>query len=497
MAVIDLGSNTSRMLIIEVTDRGAYHLAEEDKGVVRLSEDMLPGGDIKQPAFKRAAQAMKLFKGLCDNHKVTKVIAVATAAVREASNQKEFLDFLASDTGINFKVLSRQEEPYYGYLGVINTMDLRDGLIMDLGGGSTEISLIRDRKIVNSTSIPYGALNLTEKFLDTDKPKESQMKDLEAFIKEKLSDVPWLASCQGMQLIGIGGTMRSIARINQRMADYPFDELHNYFMDPSEVSTVYNRMKGMSVKERMSVPGLSKDRADIILAGVLAICTIVKALKIPVIRVSSSGLRDGLFFHDYLKEPIVDDITTFSLENVSRLYRVDEVHARHVMELSRGLFDELKDDGSIKEDEWQILRAAALLHEVGYYYDFGKRYNNTFYNILDNPIYGFTHMENYKTALVAAHFGAGGIKGRSVFFDTQLNKDAVRAIRKLSVILGLADALDRSRKGLVTSIKCHTSLDSIELEPVHNGDILIEVLSVEELSVFFKKAFDKELIITH
>ncbi len=95
MAIIDLGSNTSRMLIIEVTDRGAYHLAEEDKGVVRLSEDMLPGGDIKRPAFKRASQAMKLFKGVCDNHNVTKVIAVATAAVREASNQKEFLDFLA------------------------------------------------------------------------------------------------------------------------------------------------------------------------------------------------------------------------------------------------------------------------------------------------------------------------------------------------------------------------------------------------------------------
>ena len=135
---------------------------------------------------------MKLFKGVCDNHNVTKVIAVATAAVREASNQKEFLDFLASDAGIAFKVLSRQEEPYYGYLGVINTMDLRDGLIMDLGGGSTEITLVRDRKMVNSTSIPYGALNLTEKFLDPDKPKDSQLKDLEAFMRQKLSEIPWL-----------------------------------------------------------------------------------------------------------------------------------------------------------------------------------------------------------------------------------------------------------------------------------------------------------------
>lgn len=496
MAIIDLGSNTTRMLIIEVTRNGAYHLVEEDKGVVRLSEDMMPDGTIKEPAFRRTVAAMRLFKGVCDYHGVSKIIAVATAAVREALNQKEFLARLKAETGVDFKVLSREEEPYYGYLGVINTTDLRDGLIMDLGGGSMEITLVKDRKMVNSTSIPYGALSLMEQFLDRDRPKDSQLKSLEVFVKLKLNEIPWLASCQGMQLIGIGGTVRSIARINQRMTDYPFDELHNYFMDPSEVSTVYSKLKGMSLKERMDVPGLSKDRADIILAGVLAVCAVLKVIRIPVIRVSSSGLRDGLFFQDHLKVPIINDITSFSLENVSRLYRVDEAHARHVAELSRGLFIGLKKEGSLAEDDWRILQAASLLHEIGYYYDFGKRFNNTFYNILDNPIYGFTHMENYKTALVAAHFGAGGIKGRSIFNGVHQNKDAIRAIRKLSVILGLADALDRSRKGLVTSVACHTSMESIEIEPAHNGEISIEALSAEELSVFFKKAFDKELIIT-
>lgn len=496
MAIIDLGSNTTRMLIIEVTRNGAYHLVEEDKGVVRLSEDMLPDGTIKEPAFKRTVAAMRLFKGVCDYHGVSKIIAVATAAVREASNQKEFLDHLKAETGIDFKVLSREEEPYYGYLGVINTTDLRDGLIMDLGGGSIELTLVKGRKMVNSTSIPYGALSLTEKFLDRDRPKDSQLKNLEAFVKLRLNEIPWLASCQGMQLIGIGGTVRSIARINQRMTEYPFDELHNYYMDPSEVSTVYSRMKEMSLKERMGVPGLSKDRADIILAGVLAVCTVLKIARVPVIRVSSSGLRDGLFFHDYLKEPVVSDITSFSLKNVSRLYRVDETHAKRVAELSRALFSGLKKESGLTDDDLRILQAASLLHEIGYYFDFGKRFNNTYYNILDNPIYGFTHMENYKTALVAAHFGAGGIKGRSIFTGVHLNKDVIRAIRKLSVILGLADALDRSRKGLVTSVACHTSLESIEIETAHNGDIALEALSAKELSVFFKKAFDKELIIT-
>ncbi len=417
-------------------------------------------------------------------------------AVREASNQKEFLTALREETGISFKVLSREAEPYFGYLGVINTMDMANGLIMDLGGGSMEITAVKDRKLVRSTSIPYGALTLTEQFLSPDRSSESQLKSLETFIRQKLNDVDWLDLYQGSQLIGIGGSARTIARIDQRMSAYPFDELHNYFMSPSDVSIIYSKIKGLGMEDRRKLPGLSKDRADIIIAGTSAVNVLAKYVKASYIRVSSSGLRDGLFFHDYLKMHIVKDITAFSLDNISKLYGVDETHAKHVTTLSMAIFSRLRKEFGLEEHDARVLRAASVLHEIGYYYDFGKRYNNTFYNVVDNAIYGFTHMDNYRVALVAGRFGAGGIKGRSTFLNVRLDKEDVRTIKKLSVILELADALDRSRRRLISSVDCRITKDSVILKPVFSGDISIELMTAADINGLFKKAFDRELIIS-
>lgn len=496
LAIIDLGSNTTRMLVMHVTENGAYHLVEEDKGVVRLSAGEASGGDIKKPALLRAIGSMRLFKGICDYHRVTRTIAVATAAVREAGNREEFLRALHRETGIEFRVLSREEEPYFGYLGVINTMAFRDGLIMDLGGGSLEITAVKDRAMVHSTSIPYGALNLTEGFLGEDRPSDAKLKDLEGFLKQKFKEVDWLDNYINSPLVGIGGTIRTIARVHQRVTDYPFDELHNYPLLPPDIAGVYDLLKGMGLKERGDVPGLSRDRADIIVAGTAVVHALVKYLKVPLVRVSSSGLRDGVFFHEYLKEPVVPDIASFCITNISRLYSLDAVHAGRVWALAEKLFEGLRPLNGFTAEHKRILWAAASLHELGYYYDFSKRFNNTFYHIIDNTVYGFTHMENYKMALVAAHHGAGGIKARSTFLNVPLAKDEMKDVKRLSVILGLADAFDRSRRGLVTDIACRVSKSSVEIGPIFQGEISIEAISAGEMSGYFKKAFDRDLVIT-
>jgi exopolyphosphatase/guanosine-5'-triphosphate,3'-diphosphate pyrophosphatase len=489
-AIIDLGSNTTRMLIIETTRSGAYHLIEDDKGVIRLSEDMVPGGDIKPAALRRAIDAIRLFKGICDYHRVAKITAVATAAVRESSNRNEFLDPLFAGTGIRFRVLSREEESGYGYLGVINTTDLEDGLVLDVGGGSMELTVVEGRKLVESTSIPWGALNMTTRFLDRDRPSKSQLEELEDFVKGQLQAIPWIEARKGIQLFGIGGTIRTIARMSQRFGDYAFDELHNYAMSTSDIARVYDKLSGTTLEERRDMPGLSRDRADIIIGGVAAVNTIIKTLKVSRVRVSSAGLRDGIFFKNYLKEPVVADVTAFSVDNLSRLFQVDELHAWRVTELSVSLFDNLQPVHGLNAGDRRVLQAAARLHELGYYFDFSKRFNNTFYYILNNNVSGFSHMDNYRTALVAAYYGAGGIKSRSILQNVALDKDMVRNIKKLSVLLSIADGFDRSRQGKVTSLQCHVNKNSVEVRPVHQGDITIELMTIRDLVPYFKKAFD-------
>lgn len=489
-AIIDLGSNTTRMLIIETTRSGAYHLIEDDKGVIRLSEDTVPGGEIKPAALRRAVDAIRLFKGICDYHRVSKITAVATAAVRESSNRDEFLDTMFAETGIRFRVLSREEESYYGYLGVVNTTDLEDGLIMDVGGGSMELTVVEGRKLVESTSIPWGALNLSVRFLDRGRPTRSQLEDLEGFVKGQLQAVPWIEARKGSQIFGIGGTVRTIARMSQRLGYYPFDELHNYSMAPADVARVYDRLSGTTLDERRDMPGLSRERADIIIGGVAAVNTIIRTLKVSQVRVSSAGLRDGIFFKNFLKEPVATDVTAFSVENLSRLFQVDALHAKRVTELSIELFDQLQPVHGLKADDRRVLQAAARLHELGYYFDYSKRFNNTFYHILDNNIFGFNHLDNYRSALVAACFGAGGIKNRSILQNVALDKDTVRNVKKMSVLLSIADGFDRGRRGKVTSLECHVNKNSVEVRPVHQGDITIELITIRDLVPYFKKAFD-------
>jgi exopolyphosphatase/guanosine-5'-triphosphate,3'-diphosphate pyrophosphatase len=494
-AIIDLGSNTTRMLIVEVTDSGAYRLVEESKETIRLAENMFPEGNIKPQAIERAVRAVKIFKSICEYHGIKKIIAAATAAVRESSNQKEVIDTIKKESGIEFKVLSRQEEAYYGYFGVINSIDIKNGIIVDMGGGSMEITGIMDRKPVDSISIPFGALTLTERFLDRDRSDEGQFNALESFFSSKLRYIPWLTGYYGCEMVGVGGTIRSIAKIYQRMTDYPFDDLHNYTMYPEEISLIYNKIRGMKLEDRREMPGLSRDRADIITGGIAGIHTLLKYMKVSRVRVSSHGLRDGMFFKEYLKDQIVEDISRFSVNNLMRLYELDEAHSDRVFSIAKSIFEQLKPVHKIPDANLKLIQAASMLHACGYYYDFQNRFNNTFYNIRNSTLFGFSHIDTYKIGLIAAYYGAGGVKNRYAVIDTLICKEENRSLKKLGVIMALSDSLDRSKRGRVTGIRCNVNKNYIEIEPQYTGDATVELETATNIIPYFKKAFDYELII--
>lgn len=494
-AIIDLGSNTTRVIVMEVLDNGGYRLAEDAKATVRLAEHMAPDGTIKPPAFQRAVDAMRLFRGIIDYRGVDRITACATAAVRDAANRDEFLDELEEHSGIRFKVLTREEEAYYGYLGVVNSTDVTDGILIDLGGGSMEITGLRDRQIIERVSLPFGSVTLTERFLGRDPPSASQLAALEGYVKLKLNDVSWLEAWQGSEVIGIGGTSRTIARMHQRLVNYPFDELHNYSMSPDEIMSIYNNLKEADIEARREVPGLSKDRADIIVGGVAAVVMLLRMLKASRMRVSSFGLRDGIFYSTFLKPPVVDSVLSFSIDNLQKLYRIESIHASRVAGLAVSLFDSLGDLHRLGPCYRELLWAAAMLHESGYLYDYHNRFNNTFYNIVNDTIFGLTQQDVCKAGLIAALYGAGGIKGRESNVSG-LSKEELKALRKMGVLLALADALDRSRNGKVSSLDCDIGKSRVTIVPACTGDGWLECRSAEAVAPYFEKAFDLKLSIS-
>ena len=315
IAIIDLGSNSARLIVMHIYANGAYNLVYHQKEPVRLSEGMSAEHWLQPVAMERAIATLKVFAHMCDLFNVDRVLAVATAAVRNARNGNEFIREAEKAAGIVLEVVSGDTEALLGYIGVINTIDVHDALLFDLGGGSTELTLVRNSKPEAMISLPFGALYLTERFQTTDRVTEGQLADLRNFVNEQLSRVPWLKKL-ALPIVGIGGTARNIAKMDQKRKNYPFNKVHNYRLGRLSFDELWRTLMVTSLGQRRKIPGLSTERADIIVAG----STIVKSLFDITLGthliISGCGVREGLFWRDYLlresDSQIIDDILMHS-----------------------------------------------------------------------------------------------------------------------------------------------------------------------------------------
>lgn len=313
IAIIDLGSNSTRLLIMQICADGSYKIADQAKGMVRISEGMSADKRLKPVPMKRCLETLGQFQQLIKSHEADETVAVATAAVREASNQKEFLHLVEKETGLSFRVVSGEEEAYYSYLGVINTCSVDNCLIIDIGGGSTELIQVTGRKMREAVSIPYGAVNLTELFLDSDYIPPESLQALSKRIRKELQSILWLKKVQRLPLVGLGGTFRALARTKKKRINYPLKGVHNFILLKEDILRSLEQAAGATLEERADIPGINRERADIITAGFALAYQIMSHLKSPQLIVSGSGLREGVFYERYaahleLPSPVFSDV---------------------------------------------------------------------------------------------------------------------------------------------------------------------------------------------
>ena len=264
IAVIDLGSNSARLIIVEIYPNRAYNLIYHQKETIRLSQDADKDRLLQPDAMKRAMTLLQNFSHVCRLHQVTTTLAVGTAALRNAHNGLEFVKTVQEETGIIIKIISGETEAKLGYIGAINTLDVTDAVLFDLGGGSIELTLIKNRKAEKFISLPFGAVTLTERFNLQNKTNEVQLASLNKFIVQQFKKIPWLKNAR-VPLIGIGGTARAIGKMEQKRNNYPLLKLHNYRTSSISFNLLWADIKAMPFDQRRKIPGLSNDRADIIL----------------------------------------------------------------------------------------------------------------------------------------------------------------------------------------------------------------------------------------
>jgi exopolyphosphatase/guanosine-5'-triphosphate,3'-diphosphate pyrophosphatase len=366
VAIIDLGSNTARLVVMGAIPGVSYRLEDEIREVVRLRQGMTVAG-LSDEAVERALSTMRLFKRFCDSAGCDVILPTATSAVRDAVNGAAFAERLRDELGLELRILDGEREAYYGVIGALNEVGLRDGCVLDVGGGSAQVSEMRQGRYVRGESRTLGALALTERFVHHDPPTGRDLKALRAEIEAQLSTIPNLADIRGTRLVGLGGTIRNLAKIESERQNSPLNTLHGFVLTRHSIESSVTLFREQPLARRQKIPGLSEDRGDIILAGALTVLGVLERLDVDELTISTAGLREGVFFEyfwDHLPCPVTPDVRRFSVLNVARNYRYDEAHTGHVRFLAGRLFEQLQPlhDGGPAERE--LLDAAALLHDV-------------------------------------------------------------------------------------------------------------------------------------
>lgn len=302
-AVIDLGSNSVRLRITEILPNNNFKLICQLKEYIRLSENMGPEKILKEEPIKRALTALKSFQKTCAKYDDIVINPLATAAVRQAKNQQAFLDLVLAQTGLNFVVISGQQEAYLDFLGVTSTLDISDCLIMDTGGASTELILVQDMQAQELISLPFGSVTLSTDFSLQDKISAANLFSAMTYVEQTLTNLDWLTSAHKMPLVCLGGSNRTLAKVARRKAYAPgiLPDLHGYRLSSQEAFDLFKNLLTLNKVKRSQIPGLAKARADVVVGGLIPMMLLLRSCHINEVIFSNHGLREGSLL-SYLKQ---------------------------------------------------------------------------------------------------------------------------------------------------------------------------------------------------
>lgn len=493
VGIIDLGSNTTRLIVMTYTPHHSFRLTDEVRETVRLAESIGADGRIQPGPMARGVAAMKLFANYCKSTGVERVVPTATSAVREAANQQEFLDAVERDSGLQMRVLSAQEEAYYGYLGTVNALPLNDAFLIDIGGGSTQVSMIRGRGFVQAFSQPLGALRISDRYIRSDPISNKDFKTLEQAAADAFAALDWFHDTRGTTLAGIGGSIRTLVEMDMKARSYSLDRVHGYSMQRDSLEELIERMRGMTAKQREELPGLGRDRSDLILGGAMLLRQLMRQGDFEAITASGYGLREGLFFEQLLvgeNPPVLGDQRGFSVQNLARIYDYEAIHANKVRELALSLFDQLRPLHGYGEWERELLGYAAIVHDIGIAVSYYDHHKHGAYLVLNSALLGFSHREIVLLSQLVRYHRKGDV-ALNDYRDILASDDGER-VAKLAALLRIAEFLERRKSQVVQRLSVEIGV-SVRVVTTVLGDASIEIWDANRGTRLFKKAYGRAI----
>lgn len=493
IAIIDLGSNTARVIVMKTVPGYTYRLEDEIREVVRLRQGMTERG-LSEETMIRAIFTLRLFKRFCESLEVDTILPTATSAVREGANGPLFVERVRREVGLSLQVLDGEQEAYYGTIGILNEAPLREGIVLDIGGGSAQISEVRHRRFYRGQSVTLGALALTEQFIENDPPTEAECEAIQAEIEQQLDKIAWLKSKRG-PLVGLGGTIRNMAKIEAARQNYPLNTLHGFSLGRASIEESIAQFRELPLDRRRKISGLKSDRADIILPGAMVLLTVMKRLGVEQLTISQNGLREGLFFEQFwqhLSYPVIADTRCFSPLNMARNYQYQKHHAAHVRYLTRRLFEQLAPLHGYGLPERALLDAAAVLHDLGTIISYDSHHKHSQTLIINSGLPGYTPRETALIALLARYHRSGTPDVSDYKLLMQPGDEEL--LTRLAAILRLAEFLERGRNATIDDVVVAWDDDALHFTVIADEYPAVELWQTEWNAVpLVEEAFGRQV----
>ncbi len=500
IAFLDLGTNSARLMMVRIEPDQTYTILSDQKEVVRLGEGEFIDRRLQPQAMQRAIEVCRRFGDMARAYRADELIAVATSATREARNQEEFLRRMKQEADIEMRVISGREEARLIYQGVASGIHLgeRQSLFIDIGGGSTEVILGDQQRYRYLDSLKLGAIRLSALFFLPDESgpvAPARYALIQQYVrnaivlttqrlKEHTIEAAW----------GSSGTIENLGDLAVQHF-YKRKRTRDDALTRAQLDAVVDLLCSLPLEERRKLPGINPRRADIIVAGAAILHTLMQELNLPEIHISSRGLRDGLLV-DYLAQHAPEGFVALpvrerSVLQLGRACRFDEPHANHVARLALELWDSAAESGlhSLNSRYRELLRYAALLHDVGAFLTYSNHQAHSYYLIRNSDLLGFNQSEIALMA-AAAYFHRKRYPSKKHPEYAALDKKSRRAVRVMSTLLRLAESLDRSHAGAVQ----HARLERLgkrraRLSLHSERDCQLEIWGAQAHAKAFEKTF--------
>jgi exopolyphosphatase / guanosine-5'-triphosphate,3'-diphosphate pyrophosphatase len=485
LAVVDLGSNAVRLQVASADSDGTLTVVSEDRAPVRLGAQVFRTGRLSAESIAACAAALQRFAGLAERAGADIVRAVATSAVREASNRKQLVDAVRSRSGLEVEVISGAEEARLVCLGVQQGAPHSDrALLLDIGGGSTEIIAARGEEPEHAVSLQLGSVRLTEFFVKHDPIGRKEAKLVEEAVADAVSDIEPLLVGRFKRLLGAAGTTGAVAQLARRFSGVPGG---SGAVSQAQVRDVLDRLRDTDARERKKL-GVDPSRVDVVYAGTAILEGVMRELRVDSMEITTRGLRDGLMADLVRREvrPLPSGLhgENAVLEGIRAFGRrcgYREAHAEQVADLSLSLFDQLRPVHRLGAEARALLHAAAMLHDVGAFISYNRHHKHSYYLVYHADLPGFTDRERELIATVARYHRRSVPKERHEVFQL-LAPEERAVVRRLAAILRVADGLDRGHRRHVRRLLATRRSPGVRIDVWAEEGSELEVWSAQQKS---------------